>query len=247
MERVKLATKLFPLYVEGPQDFDRLLEEQLQKLQTDHVDFYLLHGLNQTWWPRLRDLDVLEWAEGAIAEGRFSRLGFSFHDEYPVFQEIVDAYDNWSMCQIQYNYMNGDYQAGTKGLRYAASRGLAVMIMEPLLGGQLANAPRSVQALWDTAPSKRTPACWGLQWLWNQPEVSVSGYVFGTSGWRKALKASGSAKDRQPNVSSAGNARPSARRASPSAGGCPSSTRFSARANPITSTRNWPKSSWSIV
>jgi predicted aldo/keto reductase-like oxidoreductase len=172
-DKVKLATKLFPLYVEGPQDFDRLLEEQLQKLQTDHVDFYLLHGINQTWWPKLRNLGVFDWAERAIADGRFSHLGFSFHDEYPVFQEIVDAYDNWSMCQVQYNYMNGDYQAGTKGLRYAASRGLAVVIMEPLLGGQLANAPRSVQALWDTALSKRTPSGWGLQWLWNQPEVSV--------------------------------------------------------------------------
>jgi predicted aldo/keto reductase-like oxidoreductase len=172
-DKVKLATKLFPLYVEGAQDFDRLLDEQLGKLQTDHVDFYLLHGLNQTWWPKLRDLEIFDWAEGAIADGRFSHLGFSFHDEYPVFQEIIDAYDNWSMCQIQYNYMNGDYQAGTRGLRYAAARGLAVVIMEPLMGGQLANAPQAVQALWDTAPKKRTPVDWALQWLWNQPEVSI--------------------------------------------------------------------------
>jgi len=172
-EKIRLATKLFPLYVEGAQDFDRLLDEQRQKLQTDHVDFYLLHGLNQTWWPKLRDLGVLDWAEGAIAGGRIGHLGFSFHDEYPIFQEIVDAYENWTMCQIQYNYMNADYQAGTRGLKYAASKGLAVAIMEPLLGGQLANAPRPVQALWDTAPRKRTPAGWALQWLWNQPEVSV--------------------------------------------------------------------------
>jgi predicted aldo/keto reductase-like oxidoreductase len=172
-DKVKLATKLFPLYVERHQDFDRLLDEQLEKLQTDHVDFYLLHGLNQTWWPKLRALGIFDWAEGAIADGRFSHLGFSFHDEYPVFQEIIDAYDTWSMCQIQYNYVNGDYQAGTRGLRYAAARGLAVVIMEPLLGGQLANAPQAVQALWDTAHRKRTPVDWALQWLWNQPEVSV--------------------------------------------------------------------------
>jgi predicted aldo/keto reductase-like oxidoreductase len=172
-DKVKLATKLFPLYVERHQDFDRLLDEQLEKLQTDHVDFYLLHGLNQTWWPKLRALGIFDWAEGAIADGRFSHLGFSFHDEYPVFQEIIDAYDTWSMCQIQYNYVNGDYQAGTRGLRYAAARGLAVVIMEPLLGGQLANAPQAVQALWDTAHRKRTPVDWALQWLWNQLEVSV--------------------------------------------------------------------------
>lgn len=172
-EKAKLATKLFPLYVEGREDFDRLLNEQLQKLQTDHADFYLLHGINQTWWPRVRDLGVLDWAEGAIADGRVGHLGFSFHDDYPVFHEIVDAYDDWVMCQIQYNFVNGDYQAGTQGLKYAASKGLAVVIMEPLLGGILANPPQPIQALWDTAPQKRTPAEWALQWLWNQPEVSV--------------------------------------------------------------------------
>ena len=172
-EKVKLATKLFPPYVEKAQDFDRLLNEQLEKLETDHVDFYLLHGLNRSWWSNIRDLGVLGWAEGAIADGRVGHLGFSFHDEYPVFQEIVDAYDKWAMCQIQYNYMNGDYQAGTKGLGYAASQGLAVVIMEPLLGGILANPPQPVRALWDTASEKRTPADWALRWLWNQPEVSV--------------------------------------------------------------------------
>jgi predicted aldo/keto reductase-like oxidoreductase len=172
-EKVKLATKLFPLYVEGPQDFDRLLNEQLEKLQTDHVDLYLLHGVNRTWWPKIRDLDVLDWAEGAIADGRVGRLGFSFHDEYPVFQEIVDAYDEWAMCQIQYNFVNGDYQAGRQGLEYAASKGLAVVIMEPLLGGILARPPQSIRALWDAAHEKRTPTAWALQWLWNQPEVSV--------------------------------------------------------------------------
>jgi predicted aldo/keto reductase-like oxidoreductase len=172
-ERIKLATKLFPPYIEGPQDFDRLLNEQLGKLQTDHVDLYLLHGVNRTWWPKLRDLDVLDWAERAIADGRVGHLASSFHDDYPVFQEIVDAYDKWAMCQIQYNFMNSDDQAGTKGLEYAASKGLAVVIMEPLLGGWLARAPQSVRELWDTAPTPRTPAAWGLQWLWNQPEVSV--------------------------------------------------------------------------
>jgi predicted aldo/keto reductase-like oxidoreductase len=172
-EKIKLATKLFPLYVKTSDDFDRLLNEQLGKLQTDHVDVYLLHGINRTWWPKIRDLGVLDWAERAVADGRVGHLGFSFHDEYPVFQEIVDAYDRWAMCQIQYNFCNGDYQAGTQGLQYAASKGLAVVIMEPLQGGILANPPPSIRALWETGHVQRSPAEWALQWLWNQPQVSV--------------------------------------------------------------------------
>jgi predicted aldo/keto reductase-like oxidoreductase len=172
-EKIRLATKQFPLAIKTAEDFDRLLNEQLAKLQTDYVDFYLLHGMNRRWWPRLRDLGVLEWAEGAIADGRIRHLGFSFHDDLSTFKEIVDAYDRWVFCQIQHNYMDVAYQAGTEGLRYAASRGLAIVIMGPLLGGWLTGAPQPVQAIWETANRKRTPADWGLQWLWNQPEVSV--------------------------------------------------------------------------
>jgi predicted aldo/keto reductase-like oxidoreductase len=173
--RVRLATKLPCASVHSAEDFDRYLNEQLDRLQTDHVDVYLLHRLNtlEQSWPKMRDLGVFEWAEGAIADGRIGCLGFSFHDAYDVFQEIVDAYDGWSMCQIQYNYMDIQNQAGTRGLQYAASKGLAVVIMEPLLGGKLANPPQPVQALWDTVARQRSPAEWGLQWLWNQPEVSV--------------------------------------------------------------------------
>ncbi|MFW6082892.1 MAG: aldo/keto reductase, partial [Chloroflexota bacterium] len=141
-------------------------------LQTDHIDFYLLHGLRKDWWHKLRDLGVLEWAEEAQRNGRIGHLGFSFHDEYEVFQEIVDAYD-WAFCQIQYNYMDVDTQAGTRGLKYAASKGLAVVIMEPLLGGRLVEPPDGVKAVWKDAPVSRTPVDWALQWLWNQPEVSI--------------------------------------------------------------------------
>jgi predicted aldo/keto reductase-like oxidoreductase len=171
-EKVRLATKQLPLEIESAADFDRLLNEQLKRLQTDHIDFYLLHGMNAIWWPRVRDLGVLDWAERALADGRIGHLGFSFHDELPVFREIVDVYD-WTFCQIQHNYMDIEHQAGTKGLKYAASKGLAVVIMEPLLGGWLARAPRPVQEVWDTARQKRTPAAWALHWLWDQPEVSV--------------------------------------------------------------------------
>ena len=172
-DKVRLATKLPCWKVESADDFDKLLNEQLQKLQTGHIDFYLLHGLNGERWPKLRDLGVCKWAEQAIADGRIGHLGFSFHDNYAVFQEIVDASNLWTFCQIQYNYMDIENQAGTKGLRYAASKGLAVVVMEPLLGGKLVTPPDPIQAIWDAAAEKRTPADWALQWLWNQPEVSV--------------------------------------------------------------------------
>ncbi len=173
-EKVKLATKLPAWLVETPDDFDRFLDEQLEKLQTDHIDFYLLHTLNAIFWSRLRDWEVLNWAEGAIADGRIHHLGFSFHDDFEVFKDIVDAYDRWTFCQIQYNYMDIEYQAGTKGLQYAAHKGLAVVIMEPLRGGQLTNKiPKSVAELWESATVRRTPADWALQWIWNHPEVSV--------------------------------------------------------------------------
>jgi predicted aldo/keto reductase-like oxidoreductase len=172
-EKVKLATKLPCWKVEAAEDFDRLLNEQLEKLQTDHIDFYLLHALREESWAKVRDLGVRDWAGKAIADGRIGRIGFSFHDKYEVFQEIIDAYDGWTFCQIQHNYMDIENQAGTKGLRYAASKGLAVVIMEPILGGRLVNPPQPIQDLWDTAARKRTPADWALQWLWNQPEVSV--------------------------------------------------------------------------
>ena len=172
-DRVKLATKLPCWMVESAVDFDRYLNEQLKRLQVGQIDFYLLHTLDEKSWRKVRDLDVLDWAERAIADGRIGHLGFSFHDEYSVFQEIVDAYDGWTFCQIQYNIMDIDRQAGTRGLKYAASKGLAVVIMEPLLGGRLVNPPGPIQELWDGAPSRRMPADWGLQWIWDQPEVSV--------------------------------------------------------------------------
>ena len=173
-EKVKLATKLPAWAVESKDDFDRFLNEQLEKLQTDHIDIYLLHGMRANRWETMIKYDVLQSAEKALADGRIGHLGFSFHDTFEVFQEVVDGYDNWTMCQIQYNYMNEEHQAGTKGLEYAASKGLAVVVMEPLLGGKLVNPPQQVQALWDTAAIKRAPVEWALDWLWNKPQVSVA-------------------------------------------------------------------------
>jgi predicted aldo/keto reductase-like oxidoreductase len=184
-ERIRLATKLPTWLVKAPEDFDRYLNIQLERLQTDHIDFYLLHGLNQERWPNLTNLGVFRWAEKAMADGRIRHLGFSFHDTYELFCEIVNATDLWTLCQIQYNFMDVDYQAGTRGLDYAARKGLAVVVMEPIRGGQLANrVPPTVQAIWDDAAQtehgsgssaghKRTPAEWALQWVWNDPRVSV--------------------------------------------------------------------------
>jgi len=172
-EKIKLATKLPCWEVKERGDFDRLLNDQLNKLQVEHIDFYLLHALNKKSWAKMSDLDVLEWAEKALSDGRIGHLGFSFHDTYDVFKTIVDAYDQWTFCQIQYNYMDIENQAGTRGLRYAASKGLAIVVMEPILGGRLVNPPKTVQEVWDSAETQRKPADWALQWLWDQPEVSL--------------------------------------------------------------------------
>ena len=171
--KVKLATKLPTWLTEQKSDFDKYLNAQLEKLQVEHIDFYLLHGLNAGRWPKLMELEVLEWAESAIADGRIGHLGFSFHDDYAAFKMIVDAYDKWAFTQIQYNYMDILNQAGTRGLRYAASKGLAVIIMEPILGGRIVDPPNPVQEIWDSAETQRKPADWALQWIWDQPEVSL--------------------------------------------------------------------------
>jgi uncharacterized protein len=172
-DKVKLATKMPSWLVRSASEFDDYLNEQLKRLQTDHIDFYLLHTLNRSYWPRLRDMGVIQWAEKAIADGRIGHLGFSFHDDLPTFKQILADYDRWTMCQIQYNYMDVNFQAGTAGLRYAAEKGLAVVIMEPLRGGRLTKKLPQQAAILEKAPKIRSLAEWALQWVWDQPEVSV--------------------------------------------------------------------------
>ena len=172
-EKVHLATKLPMWAVEEEGDAERYLNEQLEKLQTDHIDCYLFHGLRKPRWETVQEFDLLDWAAEIKADGRVRHIGFSFHDDLEMFKTIVDAYDGWDFCQIQYNYMDIDHQAGTEGLKYAASKGLGVVVMEPLLGGRLVDPPDPVQEIWDTAPTVQTAVERALRWLWDQPEVSV--------------------------------------------------------------------------
>jgi predicted aldo/keto reductase-like oxidoreductase len=173
-DRARVATKMPMWLLEQEADLDRIFDEQRSKLDSDHVDFYLLHGLGPERWQNARQLGVLAWAERRMAAGHIGHLGFSFHADLASFRDIIRGYDNWTLCQIQYNYMDIHYQAGADGMREAAARGIGVVVMEPLRGGGLAAAPPpQVKAIWDAAPTYRSPADWALQWLWDQPEVSL--------------------------------------------------------------------------
>jgi len=198
-ERVRVATKMPAWLVKSGRDMDKFLNKQLSRLKMRYVDYYLLHGLNRERWESLKKLEVCKWAEKKIQQGKFMHFGFSFHDQFDVFKDIIDSYDGWTFCQIQYNYLDSDYQAGTKGLKYAAAKGLAVVVMEPIAGGRLGMIPPSdVQAIFDSYLIKRTPAEWALQWVWNQPEVSVA--LSGMSSMKQVAENVESASHSGPNM-----------------------------------------------
>jgi len=172
-EKVKLATKLPSWLIKTREDMDRYLNEQLERLETDCIDFYLVHTINSKLWPVLKEAGIADFLNQAIKDGRIKYAGFSYHEKHDLFNEVIDYYD-WSFCQIQYNYLDEDFQAGTAGLDYAAQKGMGITIMEPLRGGKLAgNLPKAAQSVFDQTEVKRTPADWALRWVWNHPEVSV--------------------------------------------------------------------------
>jgi predicted aldo/keto reductase-like oxidoreductase len=172
--KVMIATKL-PLWnLEKKEDLEKIFKEQQQKLQTDYFDVYLVHGLGTTTWATAKKFGVLEFMDSLVKSGRIRFAGFSFHDELPLFKEIIDAYD-WSVCQIQFNFYDQDYQAGRKGLAYAAARNIGVVAMEPLRGGKVVDKiPAEVQAIWDSAPSKKSPVEWAMRWVWNFGDIATA-------------------------------------------------------------------------
>jgi predicted aldo/keto reductase-like oxidoreductase len=172
-EKVRIATKLPPWSVQSREDMDHILDSQLVTLNTPHIDYYLLHSLSGANWEKMKNLGVGEFLDSAKDDGRIKNAGFSFHGDIASFKGIIDAY-NWEFCQIQYNYLDERTQAGTEGLEYAAGKHLAVMVMEPIRGGNLAGeVPEEIKKIWEEAPVKRSPAEWALRWVWNHPEVTV--------------------------------------------------------------------------
>ena len=173
-DRVFIATKLPHYLIKNRNDLERMFTEELKRLRTDHVDYYLMHMLTDTdTWKRLIDLGIEEWLAEKKACGAIRQVGFSYHGNAEMFCALVDAYD-WDMCLIQYNYMDEHSQAGRRGLHYAHAKGLPVMIMEPLRGGKLVSRlPEEAKRIFADYKISHTPAEWAFRWLWNQPEVTV--------------------------------------------------------------------------
>ena len=171
-QRVTIATKMPSEHVHNRAEMEALLDEELKKLQTDHIDFYLMHGINREKWEYFKSIGAPEFFDDMKRAGRIRYKCFSFHGPYDEFEFIINDWD-WDMVQIQFNFMDVDNQAGTKGLALAGRLGIPVVIMEGLLGGRLAKAPENVQALYDAFPAKRSPVEWAFRWLCNHPEVAT--------------------------------------------------------------------------
>ena len=172
-ERVNIATKLPHYLIRSREGLDKLFDEELRRLRTDHVDYYLMHMLADcATWERLKALGIVEWLEEKKASGAIRQVGFSYHGNTDAFCALLDAY-NWDFCMIQYNYMDEHTQAGKRGLHYAHAKGLPVMIMEPLRGGKLVSRlPEEAKKAFAAHTPQRTPAQWAFRWLWNQKEVT---------------------------------------------------------------------------
>ena len=192
-----IATKLPIMMCKRNEDFDKFFDEHFKRLQTDYIDYYLLHNISSlAQWERLKELGIEEWITEKKKSGRIRHIGFSYHGTCDDFVKILDSYA-WEFCMIQYNYYDENYQAGKKGLKAAAAKGISVMIMEPLLGGRLATGlPEQAVKIFERANPERTPADWAFHWLWNQSEVTV------------ALSGMSSISQMESNINSLNNFKP---------------------------------------
>lgn len=173
-EKVKIATKMPTWLIKSREDMDTYLNAQLERLGVDQIDYYLIHTLSGPSWKTVTALGVKDFLDTAVKDGRIVNPGFSFHGLSEDFKPIVDGYP-WVFCQIQYNFLDTDFQAGTAGLEYAASKNMGVIVMEPLRGGNIGRPeqPQAVMDIWDLAETKRPPVEWALRWVWNHHEVTV--------------------------------------------------------------------------
>ncbi|OGO06418.1 MAG: hypothetical protein A2Y92_02640 [Chloroflexi bacterium RBG_13_57_8] len=173
-KKIKITASLPADLIKSGRDLERRVNELLQRLDINHLDFFLLGGLNRLNWPGLPVSETLSKAESLVARGLIGGVGFSFHDDFQTLKTIIEAYDSWTLSQFQYSFMDIDHHPGAGGLRYAAAKGLAVVAAEPLKGGRLASRlPGPVARLWSTAP-RYSPTGWGLRWVWNHKEVATA-------------------------------------------------------------------------
>jgi uncharacterized protein len=172
-EKVRVATKSPGFLIKEVEDFDRILDEQLQRLDIPFIDYYLFHGIGEAGLNQILSGNFFKRIENAKKNNKIKHIGFSFHDGPQSFKRIIDTYDAWDLCQIQFNYMDIKNQAGLEGLLYASAKGIPIVVMEPLLGGRLARPPKSIGHLFEQYGPQYTPAEWSLQWIWNHPEVSI--------------------------------------------------------------------------
>jgi predicted aldo/keto reductase-like oxidoreductase len=171
--KVFIATKLPTWMIKTRHDMDEYLDKQLAKLQTGYIDYYLMHSLNGKRWKELKKLGAIDFLEKAKANGKIRHIGFSFHDKYPGFKYIIDSYQ-WEFCQLQHNFFDVRQEAGIRGIKLAAAKGMGIIIMEPLLGGKLAgNIPVEAEKAWDRSKHRWTPAERAFRFVWNYPEVQI--------------------------------------------------------------------------
>lgn len=195
-DQINIATKLPHYLIRSKEGLDKLFAEELRRLRTDHVDFYLMHMLTDIeTWERLKSIGIIEWLHDKQSKGEIRQVGFSYHGNSDMFCRIIDAYD-WDMCLIQYNYLDEHSQAGKRGLQYANSKGLPVFIMEPLRGGKLVKRlPEEAKRIFASYTKQYTPAQWAFKWLWNQPEVTC--VLSGMNSAEMVLDNAGTASNTQ--------------------------------------------------